>query len=216
MADLEAVRARLTAKAEAERAAAPPAVVPKRPRAVRRKHYALARVKMYPYPIHPAWKQVAELRLANPKLSSRAAAEAMGGIYSYQSIVQWVRKPEYQAFETWLLEKKLADLPPAVLASVGVLKQRFLEHAPEMQDRLLVVAETAKDPKVQAQVAQDWLDRAGGGAVRQIHHMSAHVTLTPELMHLMERRRLEAVTAEAPPGETVEGALVGAEAEWTS
>jgi hypothetical protein len=109
---------------------------------------------------------LADMRLKDPRIPLTEAAKSLG--YAHTTLYVWIRRPEYIRYENWLISRDWQPLPPGERAerqaSMTRVKERFEAHAEEMQDRLLAILDTVDDPKLQAQVAQDWLDRSGAAA----------------------------------------------------
>ena len=109
------------------------------------------------------------MRMKDPRLPLNEAAKSLG--YSPTTLYMWTKRPEYIRYENWLVSKQWDGVPPAERAerqaSQARIKERFEEHAEEMQDRLLAILDTVDDPKIQTQVAMDWLDRAGHSVQRE-------------------------------------------------
>jgi hypothetical protein len=118
----------------------------------------------------------------------REAAAEIG--VSYQTVYTWTKKPLYQAYEAFLLDKAFDALPPAVKADKKKLEERYVEHSLDMQDRLLAIVETTSDAKLQAQIAQDWLDRTPGGAISR-DDRTGNIFVIPENVILTMMKRAQ-------------------------
>lgn len=148
-----------------------------------------------PY-IRPEMRLLAELRVADPKRSIREIALSLG--LNYQTCLMWQKKPLYIAYESWLVDKKLEEIEPVPAADRKALRQNYLDNAQEMQDRLLTILETSSDPKLQASIAQDWLDRSDLGAPK-VEEKRAPIFVIPErLLDALVTRAVEAGLVQAP------------------
>lgn len=136
------------------------------------------------------FKLLANMRLERPDLPLKELAKALG--YSAGAIRTWLKHPDYQRFENYLCKKAFENLPPAVRATFEQVQESFGTYADYMQARLLDILDTTEDPKLAAQIAQDWLDRAGHSAIKK--NMTAGMTLhlTPEVLEVLMRREREA------------------------
>mgnify|MGYP005818496997 CR=1 FL=1 len=113
--------------------------------------------------VRTEYKLLAGLRTEHPEWTVKELASRLG--YSGGAIRTWLKSPEYQRFENWLLKKTWEAMPALVRESHEQVQERFADFAGYMQERLLDIIDTSEDPKLQAQVAQDWLDRAGHAPV---------------------------------------------------
>jgi hypothetical protein len=136
------------------------------------------------------YKLLAHMRLERPDASFKELAAALG--YSTSAIRVWVRDPAYQTFENWLLHKQISALPPAIRNIREAVEEKFNDFAGYMQERLLDILDTSEDPKIQVQVAHDWLDRAGFSPVKKQMSGVMSLTLTPEVLAELRRREQEA------------------------
>jgi len=146
--------------------------------------------QVYDRPVKFGFKLLAELRMRDPSLGLRDAAKAIG--YSYQAVLNWLKNPEYQRYETWLIEKRLDDLPPELQRTRAEVAERFDTYAGDMQERLLTILDTTSNELLQAKIAESWLDRAGHSPVRRLETKGAHITLTADLVRMLEERAREA------------------------
>lgn len=144
----------------------------------------------FPRPIRTEYKLLAELRVREPGIGIAEAAKRLG--FSYQTVYLWTKKPDYQAYETWLVGKAYEALPPELRATAEDVRDTFQSFAGEMQERLLALLDTSQDPKLQAQIAQDWLDRAGHAPLRKAETRGLSLVLTPELYEMLRSRAAEA------------------------
>jgi hypothetical protein len=109
----------------------------------------------------------------------REAAAEIG--VSYQTVYTWTKKPLYQAYEAFLLDKAFDALPPAVKADKKKLEERYVEHSLDMQDRLLAIVETT---------SEDWLDRTPGGAISR-DDRTGNIFVIPENVILTMMKRAQ-------------------------
>lgn len=147
--------------------------------------------RVYPLPVRTEWKLLAQMRANEPNVPISELAKRLG--YAYQTVLLWLKKPTYQAYENWYLGKVYEELPLEVRRGREDVQETFNDFAGEMQDRLLAIIETTPDQRLAAQLAQDWLDRAGHAAVRKMEHRGITFTITAELHDMLERRAAEAV-----------------------
>lgn len=136
-------------------------------------------------PVVPtAWKLLAELRVQDPKASKANLAAALG--YNQATVARWINDPVYQAYENFVITNVADELPLHLreerAVSLAQIQNRFLNHAEEMQDRLIELARTVDDPKVQAQIAQDFLDRAGVGS--NVRNQSSGLQMHLNIEHI--------------------------------
>ena len=153
------------------------------------------------------WKLAVQRKLMDPTATWKQVAKDLG--FTQQTVYIWTRNPEFQRYENWCITKELRDLPPEVRARRADARERlelgFETHAEEMQERLLAILATTDDEKLQASIAQDWLDRTPGGqSVRTTDKRSLQLVMTPELLEMFEIRRRE---AELPPAPKPVGSL---------
>jgi hypothetical protein len=131
------------------------------------------------------WKLLAEKRLRAPDLSIKDIAMSMG--YNHTTVRQWLRDPDYQRYENWVLAKFRGELigEPSVRESTRFTKvtvgERFEEYQLSMQERLLDLIETTTNEKLQADLAEKWLRLSGvqekGAQVNLGIHMSPDTLL---------------------------------------
>lgn len=140
------------------------------------------------------WKMVVELRVKNPAASWKEIAKSVG--YSHQTVLCWTKKAEFQRYENFVLARILPEVPVRVemerRATMQRVADRFETHAEEMQERLLVLLETVEDPKLQAQIAQDWLDRSGAGVQKPSDKRGFALVMSDEVMSAFFTRAMEA------------------------
>jgi|SRR5690606_10653670 transposase len=149
----------------------------------------------YDRPVPLQWKIAVRLRIANPGMPWKQIAKHIG--VSQQTVYLWTKKPEFQRYEAWAVDQVKLDLPPELVearkAVADRVRAKFESHAEEMQDRLLAILETEDDPKLQASIAQDWLDRAGHAPLRKDSGpRGVAVVMTPEILERFFGRAAEA------------------------
>jgi len=150
--------------------------------------------------VRTEYKLLAHMRVENPQASPKELAAALG--YSHAAIRHWLKTPDYQRFENWLLKKHVESLPPAIRNMREDIEARFTDFAGYMQERLLDIVDTTEDPKLVESIAQDWLDRAGFAPVKKQLSGVLSLTLTPEAVQELLRREREAFSLPpAPPGD---------------
>lgn len=155
-------------------------------------------------PVPLQWRMLADMRMKDPHIPLATAAKALG--FSPTTIYLWTKRPEYQRYETWLFHSTWEpSLAVSTERAVGMqrVKERFEEHAAEMQDRLLAILDTVDDPRLSAQIAHDWLDRAGASAQRAAPIRGLTLVASEELLQRFLTRAVEAelttVVAESGP-----------------
>jgi hypothetical protein len=136
------------------------------------------------------FRLLAGYRLENSALTAAELARMLGR--SAQTVLVWLRKPEYQRYENWVFTKNFESLPPEVRDARTRVQEKLTEYSEEMADRLLVLLETSEDPKFQAQIAQDWLDRSGHVAQRKQEAGGTQFILTADAIRELRRRSEEA------------------------
>jgi hypothetical protein len=127
-------------------------------------------VPLYPGGAVPAaWKVVADLRVKDPTLTLKQLGASVG--YNSGTVWKWTKDPAYQRYENWVLSGQMPsvsrEMELARADTVARVKERLGTHAEEMYDRLLFILETSDDAKLQKEIAQDLLDRAGVMSQRQ-------------------------------------------------
>jgi len=152
--------------------------------------------------IRPAWKLVAALRADEPTITFGELAKRLA--VNINTVRRWAEDPDYQRYEDWVL-RRVYDGVAAPVGRVDV-SSRFEEVAPEMQDRLLKIIEMTNDPKLEAELCQDMLDRAGYAPQRKVAAGGVRtVVLTGEAVEVFMRRAREAgLTPNTLEGELTE------------
>jgi len=135
-------------------------------------------------------KMLAHLLLESPASSNKELGAALG--VSAGAISHWRKSAEYQRFENWLLRKHVESLPPALRTIREQVEEKFQDFAGYMQDRLLHILDTSEDPKIQVDVAHDWLDRAGFAPVKKQMSGVFSLNLTADAVKELQRREFEA------------------------
>jgi hypothetical protein len=145
--------------------------------------------KPFPAYIDPRWRAVAHMRIKE-FASWRDCASAVG--VNYVTVLAWSKKPLYQAYEAHLQGAYLdseSSLPVAVREKREQVRTRIEDNAGEMFDRLLAILDTTGDAKLQANIAQDLLDRAGVQAVQEKTMRHVHQINDTKLQELFDRAR---------------------------
>lgn len=142
--------------------------------------------KPFPAYIRPEWRTLAYLRIKEFK-SPRECAVEIG--VSYQTVLVWMKKPLYQAYEQHLHGAYLESAPPEHKEKREQLRTRIEENAGEMYDRLLTILDTTGDQKLATGIAQDLLDRAGVAAVQEKTMRHVHQINDAKLQELFDRAR---------------------------
>jgi transposase len=150
---------------------------------------------IYDRPVPLQWKLAVQMRIQNPGIPWKQVAKSLG--ISHQTIYIWTKKPEFQRYEAWCVDQVKIEIPEEMVRAQAAVadrvRSRFETHAEEMQDRLIAILETEDDPKLQASIAQDWLDRAGHSAVRKDNGpRGVALVMTPEVLERLMGRAAEA------------------------
>jgi hypothetical protein len=146
-------------------------------------------VEQYDQAVRVEWKLIASKRADKPDIKNVALADAVG--VNVNTITRWLADPLYQRYENFVLRKTfvVTELTPEkrdVMAG-------FLERSDEMQDRLYGIIQQVQDPKLEASLCQDWLDRAGYAPQRKVSQSQQRpMILTGEAMEVFLRRAQEA------------------------
>jgi hypothetical protein len=112
---------------------------------------------------------------------------------NHNTIARWLAEGLYQRYENWVLTKNYDALPIPVREAKIDVSEEFFTGSPEMQDRLRRIIEMTGDPKLEAELCQDWLDRAGFAPQRKVAASGIRaLVLTPEAMEVFFRRMAEA------------------------
>jgi hypothetical protein len=138
---------------------------------------------------------LALLRRDNPDITNGECAKQLGT--NPNSIGAWLRSPLYQSYENWLLERTFEGLPLPEKIRRSEVKEELDEFAVEMLLRLRDIVEHSNDDKLIAQIGFDMLDRAGFAEPKREGQRPISLILTPELIAILDRRRLEVHTSEA-------------------
>jgi hypothetical protein len=145
--------------------------------------------KPFPAYIDPRWRAVAHMRVKE-FASWRDCATAVG--VNYVTVLNWSKKPLYQAYEAHLQGAYLdseSSLPVQVREKREQVRTRIEDNAGEMYDRLLTILDTTGDAKLQASIAQDLLDRAGVQTVQERTMRHVHQINDAKLQELFDRAR---------------------------
>lgn len=128
---------------------------------------ASARFAACPIQTRPELREAA-IRIHVYKESVKQVAEAMD--VNVQTVYMWRRRVDFQALAAWLVDASLAQQYQEKLTQQEPVdvRQEFDAHAAEMQERLLNIARMTKNEKLQAELAMDWLDRAGFPAKKPV------------------------------------------------
>lgn len=162
------------------------------------------KVDVYDQPVPATWKMYMQLRAEYPTMPESEAARRVG--VSAQTIYHWRRKPSFQRYETWYLERKFLALPLEVRRSAVQVREQIESYSGEMFDRLVGILESSEDDKLCASIAQDLLDRAGIVPVRKLEVTRTPMFMTPELAVMLNRRATEAGVSR--PVAALEGEIV--------
>jgi hypothetical protein len=134
------------------------------------------------------WKIMAELRAEIPEISVPQLAQRVGR--SPASVRVWIKQPKYQSYENWVFTQKKAEWTPYERTMHANVDDMIQEFSGEMASRLLEIAESTDDEKLQASIAQDWLDRGGYAAQKKIAGTS-QIVLTEGAVAEIFRRMQE-------------------------
>lgn len=145
----------------------------------------------YDRPIPVEWKVLAALRVESPTITNVEAAKRIG--VNHVTVNLWVRNPAYQRYESWVLRKAWEDVPIDARSAEASVRETIEDAAPEMTARLLEIIRMTDDPKLEAELCRDMLDRAGFAAQRKVPPSAMRpVILTGEAMEVFMRRAREA------------------------
>jgi len=169
--------------------------------------------EQYDRRVPSGWKFALDLKLKDPGLGWKAIAKAIG--YSYQTVLMWTTRPEFQRYESWVVSRQFSPLIPEEerkrQSVIDRVRGKFETHMEEMQDRLLVLLDTVDDPSLQAKIAQDWLDRGGAPAARLDNGKRGFaLVMSPEMINAFFERSKEAgliIDLPALPAREIQGPL---------
>lgn len=154
----------------------------------------------YDRPVRIEWKLCAHLRVENPAITQGELGKRLGR--NINTIIRWVNDPEYQRYEAFVLRKEISEIDPTYLERTLDVQKEFGERSPEMQERLYNLIQMVDDPKLEAELVQDWLDRAGHAPQRKVAgHGQTVVVITKEAAETFLQRAAEA--------ELVDGEVLG-------
>lgn len=163
-------------------------------------------------PVRVEWKLMASLRSDSPTVTNVELAKRIG--VNVNTITRWLGDPGYQRYENWILTKNFEAMPLERKVVEADVQATLQGNAPEMADRLYKIIESTGDPKLEAELCQDWLDRAGFAAQRKVATSQLRpVILTAEAAEIFFRRAKEAglVQVASTPSETsppIDGAVM--------
>lgn len=192
-------------------------IISSRLRALRPKFLQLhmpneALVPVYPHYVPPGW-QLLLVAMCEVPSASCVELSKMTGVNA-QTIRNWRKKPEFASYQQWYLETHYASHGAPVISQVvsstpstfrqrKELKEEISDFARESFDRLCEIMETTDDEKLQVNIAQDMMDRAGFQASRKVEVHKQAMILTPELLETLNRRAAEAKQAPIVEAEVV-------------
>lgn len=136
-----------------------------------------------------------ELKLQQPGITGKELAKVLG--YNQQTIYLWQRRADYQAYENWALTKEVPQVSLVVeearVETLHKVRERFETYTEEMQDRLLAIIRMTDNEKLQAELCQDFLDRAGVEKVKpKDAERKTPILFTPEAVQEFFHRAAEA------------------------
>lgn len=157
---------------------------------------------VYDAPVKVEWKLMATVRADEPSVTNVDLSRRVG--VNQNTISRWLRDSQYQRYENWILTKNFDALPLDTRDVIQDVTDDFVDGSPEMQDRLRSIIAMTNDPKLEASLCQDWLDRAGYAPQRKVANNGGKtLVLTAEAMEVIFRRGREAGLTEgaiqAPP-----------------
>jgi hypothetical protein len=146
---------------------------------------------VYDVPVRVEWKLMASIRTDAPTTTNVELAKSIG--VNVNTIGRWLKEPQYQRYENWMLTKNFETRPLSDREAILDVSDEFTEGSLEMQDRLRNIISMTNDPKLEASLCQDWLDRAGYAPQRKIAQSGGKtLVLTAEAMEVIFRRGHEA------------------------
>lgn len=144
----------------------------------------------YDQAVRVEWKLIASLRADSPSISNVQLAARCG--VNVNTITRWLQDPNYQRYENFVLTASYNDRP-GLLEDKRDVAEILTNNAPEMIDRLYGIIQMAGDPKLEADLCQDWLDRAGYAPQRKVAQVTQRpIVMTGEAMEIFLRRMKEA------------------------
>ena len=167
---------------------------------------ALDRVESFGEAVPTAWKLCVQVRVKDPGVPIKELARMLG--YAPTTVYLWTKNPKYQRYEDYVVRQVQSAVPERVdKGRTEVAKsvaERFLTHAEEMQDRLLAILDTVDDPKLQASIAEGWLDRAGFAVPKGKQERAFAVVISDDMMQTFLDRAREASLLPAIDGEVID------------
>src|SRR5262245_10552946 len=143
----------------------------------------------YDRPVKTEWKILAKIRVESPEISLADIAKRIG--YNQGTVYRWLKTPEYQRYESWLVDKTYALLPSEVRMSREELQEKISDYADDMLSRLVHICETTESEKLQVEIAQDFLDRAGHAARLKDSSRGVTLHLTADAIAILVKRQNE-------------------------
>jgi transposase len=145
----------------------------------------------YDQPVPVEWKLLASLRADEPTITNTEVAKRIG--VNINTITRWLKNPVYQRYENFVLGKTYDALPESVKEEIRGVNDLLSENSVEMTERLYAIIQATNDPKLEAELAQDWLDRAGFAPQRKVANDGKRpIIMTPEAMEVFFQRAGEA------------------------
>lgn len=168
-----------------------------------------ALVQVYDLPIPAGWQMLCAVLVETPGASKRELADRLG--ISIHTVGTWLRKPEFQRYQTWYVSKMFTPLPSPIThpdhqpapVRAKKLQEEISEYAVEMWDKLKTIADTSENEKLVVEIAKDVLDRAGHQAQRKVERPPNAFVMTPELVEMLMQRSVEAKVAPVIEGEVL-------------
>jgi transposase-like protein len=156
------------------------------------------------------WKRCVELQVQNPGITLKELAKELQ--VNAGTICGWRKRPEYQQYENWVLQREApsaitAIMPAAQVDRVKAVKERFETYLDEMESRLMHILETTESEKLQVEIIQDIFDRTGFAPKKDEARVTPLV-VTGEAMAEFMRRAAEAGIS-VIPAPVVEGEVIG-------
>jgi len=146
---------------------------------------------VYDTAVRVEWKLMAGFREDEPSITNVELAKRVG--VNANTIARWLKDLHYQRYENWVLTQNYAALSVVEKNKIQDVVAIFTEGATEMQDRLLGIIQSTGDPKLEASLCQDWLDRAGHAPQRNVANTGQKiVVLSAEAIEVLLRRSAEA------------------------
>jgi hypothetical protein len=147
------------------------------------------------------WQQLCMKRLEDPTITNIDLANEIG--VNPRTIAGWLKNPRYVRYEHWATTTLFAPVVTRAVATRASFQERVRERGDELQDRLFAIIEETSDPKLEASLTQDLLDRADIGARTTALQGGSSYTVTADALRYLVETAQE-IGLPALPGEVVQ------------